>query len=198
MTRRIAVLGGTFDPFHRGHLAIALQARDLLRAEETWIIPARLPPHRPPAVASPEDRLAMIEAVVAGQPFLRACDLEIRRPGPSYTVDTLAELAAGHPGCEFWLVLGADAAREIRRWHRAEELLERGRFLLVNRSGVAEIDPAEAQALGFAPERTIVGHVDSPPISATEVRARVARGEPLDDLVPPPVAEIIRQRGLYR
>jgi nicotinate-nucleotide adenylyltransferase len=195
---RAAVLGGTFDPIHRGHLAIAEQVRAELAAAEVWLVPTGLPPHRGPASASPEDRLDMCRAAAAEHPGMRVLDLEARRPGPSYTVDTLAELEAGRPDAEVWLVLGADAAREFPTWHRREALERQARFVLVNRTGVEGLDAAEAAGLGFDPGRTRIVAVVSPQISATEVRRRVQLGEGLEELVPPAVAAIILERGLYR
>ncbi|HEX3606883.1 MAG TPA: nicotinate (nicotinamide) nucleotide adenylyltransferase [Candidatus Dormibacteraeota bacterium] len=195
---RVVVLGGTFDPIHLGHLAAAEQARDLAGADEAWLIPANTPPHRGATMASSADRLDLVRAAAAGRPRMRVLDLELRRPGPSYTADTLAELAAGHPGTEIWFALGTDAARDMATWHRREEVLESGRFLLLNRGGVGEVDAEEAALLGFHPERTRIVHIDSPPISATEVRRRAALGLPTDGLVPPAVARLIAERGLYR
>lgn len=196
--RSVVVLGGTFDPIHFGHLAAAEQARDLAGADEVWLVPANTPPHRGATMASSEDRLDLVRAASAGRERMRVLDLELRRPGPSYTADTLAELAAAHPGTEIWFALGTDAARDIPTWHRREEVLRTGRFLLLNRGGVGEVDAAEAARLGFDPARTRIVHIDSPPISATEVRRRAAAGEPTDGLVPGPVARLIAERGLYR
>jgi len=195
--RCAVVLGGTFDPIHAGHLAILDQVRRAVGAGEALLIPTATPPHRRPTHAGPADRLAMTEAAAAGLPGVRVLDLEIRRDGLSYTIDTLDELERLHPGVDIWFTAGADAAREVRAWHRAPELLARARFVLVNRSGVPPIDEAEARALGFDPERTRLVRVESPPVSATEIRRRVAAGEPLDDLVPPAVARLIAARGLY-
>ncbi len=119
----VVVLGGTFDPVHLGHLAAAEQARDLAGAEEAWLIPANTPPHRGATIASSPDRLDLVHAAAAGRQRMRVLDLELRRPGPSYTADTLAELAAAHPGTEIWFALGTDAARDIATWHRREEVL---------------------------------------------------------------------------
>jgi nicotinate-nucleotide adenylyltransferase len=198
VTRRVVVLGGTFDPVHLGHLAAAEQARDLLGADEAWLVPTGTPPHRAPAVAPAEDRLAMLRAAVAGRDGLRVLDNEVRRPGPSYTLETLDELEAEHPDTEIWLALGTDAAREIGSWHRRDEVLRRTRFVLLNRGGVGEVDAPEAARLGFDPERTRIVHIDSPPISATEVRRQAAEGEGTEGLVPPRVARLIADRGLYR
>ena len=195
---RAAVLGGTFDPVHRGHLAVAEQVGAELGAAEVWLIPTRLPPHRGPAEASGQDRLDMCRAAAAGHPGLTVLDLELRRPGPSYTIDTLAELEAWRPGVEIWFTLGADAARDFAGWHRRHVLERTARFVLVNRTGVDDLVEAEAARLGFAAERTRIIRVSSPPISATEVRRRAAIGEGLEELVPAGVAAIIRERGLYR
>jgi nicotinate-nucleotide adenylyltransferase len=198
VTRRVVVLGGTFDPVHCGHLAAAEQARDLLGAEEAWLIPTNHPPHRAATAAPAEDRLAMLLAAVAGRDRLRVLDLELRRPGPSYTAETLDQLGAEHPDTEIWFALGTDAAREIGSWHRRDEVLARARFLLLNRGGVGEIDAGEAARLGFHPERTRIVHIDSPPISATEVRRRAAEGRSSEGLVPGPVDRLIAERHLYR
>ena len=195
---RIAVFGGTFDPFHLGHLAVAEQARDGVLADETWVVPAGVPPHRGPVIAGPDDRLAMCRAGIAGRPRMAALDLELQRPGPSYTVDTMRDLAATHPGVQLWVVLGADAARQMGEWHGAAELLATYYFVLVNRAGEAPIRHAEALGLGFLPERTRVVGIDSPDISGTEIRRRVVGGESLEGLVSPAVAALIEERGLYR
>ena len=195
---RVAVFGGTFDPFHLGHLAVAEQAREGVLADEVWVVPAGVPPHRGPVLAGAADRLAMCRAAIEGRPRILTLELELQRPGPSYTVDTMRDLGAAHPGVQLWVVLGADAARQTSGWHGAAELLGEYHFVLVNRAGEAAIRHAEAIALGFLPERTRVVGIDSPDISGTEIRRRVAGGEPLDGLVSPAVATIIEQRRLYR
>lgn len=194
---RVILLGGTFDPVHCGHLAVAAQASRLLDAEQVWLVPAGIPPHREATLASAADREAMVRAAVVGRADLRIADVELRRDGPSYSSDTVAALAAAHPDVEQWFLLGADAAREIGGWHALGRLLEIVRFVLVNRDGVGTLTLAEAVRLGFDPARTRVVRVDSPPISATEVRRRVAAGLPLDGWVPEAVAAIIAARGLY-
>jgi nicotinate-nucleotide adenylyltransferase len=196
--RRVVVLGGTFDPIHAGHLAILAQVRAALDADEAWLLPASLPPHRRPAHADAEDRLALARCAAEELDGVRVLDVEVRREGPSYTIDTLDELERLHPGVELWFVLGADAARDIGTWHRAAELLDRARFVLVNRTGVAPLDEGEARALGFDMSRTRVVHVASPPVSATEVRRRVAAGESVAGMVPASVVRMIASRGLYR
>jgi nicotinate-nucleotide adenylyltransferase len=195
---RIAVLGGTFDPFHLGHLAVAEQARDALGAGEAWIVPAAIPPLRPAPAASFASRLEMARAGTAGRDGLRVLDLEAGRPpAVSFTVDTMRDLARRHPDAELWTVLGADAARSIGRWERAAELLAEQRFALVNRAGEERIAQPEAVALGFAPDRSRLIEIVSPGVSATLVRERVGRGEPVDDLTGPAVAGLIAASELY-
>ncbi len=195
---RIAVFGGTFDPFHLGHLAVAVQAREGILAEETWIVPAGVPPLRGPVDASAADRLALCEAAVAGVARLRVLDMERRRPGPSYTIDTMGDLAGAHPDRELWIVLGADAARQTGEWHGAVELLAGFHFVLVNRAGERLLHQPEALELGFHPDRTRIVAINSPDISATEIRRRAGAGEPLTGLVSPAVERLIVDRALYR
>lgn len=194
---RAVVLGGTFDPIHLGHLAVAAQAREALEADAVWLVPAASPPHRQTPRASSGDRLAMVAAAAAADPTLQVVDVELRRGGPSYTVDTVVELAALYPAIEQWYLLGADAAREIGTWHNLRDLLRLARFVVVNREGVGELTAPQALALGFVADRLRVIRVESPPISATDVRVRARSGEPLDGLVPAAVARIIAARGLY-
>ncbi|MGD0834428.1 MAG: nicotinate (nicotinamide) nucleotide adenylyltransferase [Candidatus Dormibacteria bacterium] len=196
--RRVAVFGGTFDPFHLGHLAVALQAREGILAGETWIVPAGTPPHRGPVEAAAADRLEMCRLGIGDRPGLRVLDLEILRPGPAFTVDTMRDLTIANPGVGLWVVLGADAARQIGTWHRSSELLAGYHFVLVNRTGEASIRHDEAIRLGFHPERTRVLGIDSPDVSASEIRRRVRAGESLDGLVSAAVAALIARRGLYR
>lgn len=196
--RRIAVLGGTFDPFHLGHLAVAEQARLALLADECWIVPAAVPPLRDAARARYEDRLAVCAAALAGRKDLRAVDSERDRGGVSYTFDVMERLAAAHPDAELWTVIGADAVRRLPEWDRAADLVATGRFCIVNRSGAPRIAWAEAVELGLPPERTRLVEIDSPDISATEVRRRVAAGEEVASLVGEAAARVIEERGLYR
>lgn len=195
---RIAVFGGTFDPFHLGHLAVAVQARQGILADETWIVPAGVPPLRGPVDASAGDRLAVCEAAIAGVERMRVLDLELRRPGPSYTIDTMRDLAAAHPDRELWVVLGADAARQMPEWLGAAELLATFHFVLVNRAGERLVHQPEALELGFRPDRTRIVAIDSPDVSATEIRRRARAGEPLGGLVSPAVERLIVDRALYR
>ena len=133
--RRVAVLGGTFDPVHLAHLVAATGARDAIGADEAWLVPARAPALRDEPLAPPHLRLAMLETAVRATPGLRIVDVELRRPGVSFTIDTLEALRAGGPADEAWWVVGADAARHIHEWHRSDELLGMIRLAIVQRAG---------------------------------------------------------------
>lgn len=196
----VLVFGGTFDPVHNGHLAIARQARVATRAGAVWFVPAAIAPLRDPPRARPEERLELLQAAcsVWGEPGMAVLDLAIRRGGVSYTADVMDELRSEFPERDLSILIGADAARTIAQWHRADDLLGKERFVIANRSGPPPLTPAEVSRLGYAASRTTLLTIDSPDISASGVRARCARGELLDGLVPPVVAALIASKGMYR
>jgi nicotinate-nucleotide adenylyltransferase len=196
--RRVAVLGGTFDPVHSGHLAMAVAVREAIGASEAWLLPARIPALRGEPVAPAGLRLAMLEAAVRGIPRVRVVDLELRRPGVSYTIDTLAALAAADASTQPWWILGSDAVRHIGEWHRSAELRDIIHLAVVQRDGEPRFEQAEVGALELHSGRTVVLDIWPPAVSASEVRARVAAGEPVGGLVPAAVADIIAASGLYR
>jgi nicotinate-nucleotide adenylyltransferase len=187
----LGVFGGTFDPIHMGHLAVARQAREQLDLDSVLLVPSFLPPHREAAAAAPEDRLAMVRLAVRDRAGLEAEDAEVRRGGVSYTVDTLRELGRMRPGSDLVLLLGDDAAREVGDWHDPDALPGLARLAVFNRTGSVPAAPA------LLPAGALRLEVDSPDISATAVRARLARGEDLDGIVPASVLEYIHERGLY-
>ena len=194
----IGILGGTYDPVHIGHLAAARQLRNEAGLEQVWLVPNAHPPHRSAApVAGPQDRMRMVEIAVADQPGLVGSRIEVDRGGISYTIDTMRELARSMPGERFELLLGSDAALRIRTWHEAEALLKEVSFTIFNRPDTS-IALSTLHELGFSPARTRLVHLDTPAIAAHQVRDRLRRGAPIDDLVPPGVADYIRAHGLYR
>ncbi len=154
--RPILVFGGTFDPVHNGHLAIADQAREATDAEAVWFVPASLAPLRDPPRATPEERFELLEAACAGwgSGGLTVLDIAIRSGGVSYTAEVMDALRAEHPGLDLSVLIGADAARTIHSWHRAGDLLRSERFVIVNRTGSQPLDPVEMGTLGFAASRT--------------------------------------------
>jgi nicotinate-nucleotide adenylyltransferase len=192
------IMGGTFDPVHNGHLAAARQLRELADLDEVWLMPNATPPHRTAApVASADDRLRMVQLAVDSQPGLVPSALEVDRGGISYTIDTVRELVRAFPDRPFAILLGSDAALQIRRWHDADALLDEARFVIFNRPETT-LAPQTLHELGFEPARTQIVHLDTPTIAAHQVRDRLARGAPIDDLVPAAVADYIRTHHLYQ
>ena len=197
MSRRIVLYGGTFDPVTTAHTVVADQAQQLLQPDEFWFVVDNAPGRRKRVHAPAPLRLAMVAASVADDPRFRVVDIEIRRGGVTYTAETMDALHTSYPADRFELLVGADSARTINSWRDAGRLLEREWFDIVNRSGEQPLTLEEAAALGYAPARTQLLEIASPKLSASDVRRSVARGDPLDGLVPEPALEVIRREGLY-
>lgn len=196
----ILVFGGTFDPVHCGHLSIARQARERTGAQATWFVPAALAPLRNAPQATAAERLELLEAACAADGDGRevVLDAAVRRGGISYTADVMDALRAEHSDRRLAVLIGADAARTINQWHRAADLLRIEHFVIVNRTGPPPLDADEVAGLGYSIARTTLLSIDSPDISASEVRERTARGESLTGLVPDVVASLIAAKGMYR
>jgi len=196
---RVGVYGGTFDPVHIGHLAIAEEVRWALALQQVRFVPAALQPLKgvPPG-AAPVQRLAMIRLACADNPAFVPDDLELRRPPPSYTVETLEHLRARFgSGVELWFIVGADAARELPRWRRVADLVTIARLAIVERPGHAFDPIAFEQAVPAGVGRYVLlqgPHLD---LSSTEIRRRVATGRPVRYLVPEAVRQYIADQGLY-
>jgi nicotinate-nucleotide adenylyltransferase len=208
------VLGGTFDPVHYGHLELAREVAAAAALAEVRMIPAGDPPHRRTPAASALQRLAMVELALDGYRGLTADSREIRRAGRSYTVLTLEELRAEYPDDALALLVGADAFLDLPNWHRFRELFELAHVIVVARPGIAfdgALPPALApewarrhagttDALSVAPAGAIVRVAITPrPISASAIRAALARGEAdaVRGLLPPPVLAYIERNRLY-
>jgi nicotinate-nucleotide adenylyltransferase len=192
---RIGVLGGTFDPPHHGHLVLARSAAHQLGLDRVLLVPASSPPHKPGGPTLPAaERLGLVQAAVAGDPVLEASGLEVERPGPSYTVDTLERVARDNPGADLWFILGADQMALFASWERPQRIAEIARLAVARRAGAdrAAVTPAEG-----SPAAGRVDVVDMPevPISSTLVRERLAGGCDVTDLVPPAVASMLRTGG---
>src|SRR5207237_1491024 len=189
---RLGVFGGTFDPVHNGHLAAAVNARRALSLDRVLVIPARHPWQKQDRQLAPaEARLAMLEAAMADVDGVEISRLEIDRPGPTYTADTVEELHRRFGEAELFLIVGADAASEIARWDRPEVMRDLATIVIVSRADIAQP--------GAPGPEWRVEHVRIPPlaISSTELRQRAARSDPLDGLMPPAAIRCLRERGLY-
>jgi nicotinate-nucleotide adenylyltransferase len=186
---RYGILGGSFDPIHRGHVAAAEAVRAHRGLHKVFLVPAADPPHKTGCVASFADRVAMARLAVAGRPRLEVLDLEGDRPGPSYTIDTVHALQERWPGAEFELLVGTDMLVDLPTWHRSAELRAAVHVVAFARPGVAR--PADTVPCAW---------VEVPPVavSATEVRRRLAEGKDVTELLDPAVFTYIRRKGLYR
>lgn len=189
---RIGVFGGTFDPPHVGHLVTAVDVRHALGLDVVLLVVANVPWQKVDAraVTPAVDRLAMVRAAVGGVDGLEASAIEIERGGPSYTADTLEDLVRRHPGAELFLVLGSDAAAGLPTWERVEDVRRLATVVVVDRPGGSAVAPPA----GWRWQRVEVPRLE---VSSTDLRARVADRRPLDFLLPAPVIDCIRRRGLY-
>jgi nicotinate-nucleotide adenylyltransferase len=219
MTAPLGILGGTFDPIHLGHLALAREVREALDLAAVRIIPAGDPPHRAAPVATAAHRLAMVQLAVEGCPGLEVDDREIERPGRSYTVLTLAELRAEMPPRPLALIVGADAFLGMPTWHQWEALFDLAHVVVVARPGIAleghlpeplarewaRRHTTDAAAIAAGPAGAIFVQAVTPhAISASAIRAAIAAGNSvarhlqIGTLLPPAVLAYIDRNQLYR
>jgi nicotinate-nucleotide adenylyltransferase len=191
-SERVGVFGGTFDPVHVGHIVAAVEARRALALDRVVLVPAGDPWQKRGTVEAPAaDRLAMVRAATVGIAGLDVSPLEVDRQGASYTYQTLEALCA--PGRSLFLIVGADVAATMRSWVGIERLPALATLVVVDRAGDRPHD--DGLPPGWACERVSIPRLD---VSSTELRARAARGWPLDGLVPPGAVRIIAERDLYR
>jgi nicotinate-nucleotide adenylyltransferase len=183
--RRIGIYGGTFDPIHIGHLILAREAREQLELERVILVPTALSPFKKPPHASAEARLTMLRAAVEGETAFTVDDCELRRPPPSYTIDTVLQIREQKPSADICLLIGEDNVADLNKWHRFSELEKLVHFVVLDRGSV------QAEG-GYDVVRRKID------ISATDIRQRIASGRSIRYLVPPAVEEIIRRENLYR
>lgn len=194
---RVGVLGGTFDPIHVGHLSAAAAAIECARLDRVVFMPTGQPPHRPAAAASPEHRLEMTRLATAGDVRFAVSDIELRRPGVSFTSDTLRELHALDPDRELFLILGWDAARQFSTWHRPEGVRELATIVVVARPGSASPQQADLEAAGLGGDRVILCLERTPDVSASAIRDDIKNGRSIEGMVPPAVERYIATHHLY-
>lgn len=192
--RRLGLLGGTFDPPHLGHLAAALAVQTQVGLDEIVLLVANEPWQKvgDRQVTPAQVRFEMTEALVEEIPELRADDREIRRGGPTFTVDTLEEIHAEHPDTEIFLIVGADTASRLETWHRASDVVRLSTIVKVNRDNSTKV------ATEFLRDARLVNVTMTPvDVSSSAIREAVAHGESIDSLTSSSVATIIRDRSLY-
>jgi nicotinate-nucleotide adenylyltransferase len=210
---RIGIMGGMFDPVHRGHMLLATRAREWAALDHVRLIPTGTPVHRDQSQASAAQRIAMLELAAAAHVELQVDAREVRRDAPSYTYDTASALRAENPGAALFLLLGLDAFTAFDTWHRWQDLLglvhllvavrpgyryescrlDRGFREVVNDRRTATADAAAQRTAG----RILMAELDLPDISSTQVRRMVRKGEDISALVPPGVADYIAAHKLY-
>jgi nicotinate-nucleotide adenylyltransferase len=197
--QRIGVLGGTFDPPHLAHLALAVAAREVLRLDRVIFVPAGDPWRKAGRGVSPAAmRLELVRAAVEALPWAEVSDVEVRREGPSYSQETLAELAG--EGTALWFILGADALADMPHWHEPQSIVALARLAVARRPGAQGplVPQALRERVSGIEDRIDVVPMEEIDISATEIRRRLAGGEPTHDLLAPAVRALIDERGWYR
>lgn len=200
MAKRIGIMGGTFDPIHAGHLITAECVRAALGLTTVLFIPAAQPPHKQGRVVTPaQHRYVMTQLAACSNPHFRVSDIELRRQGPSYTIDTVRELQQIYPAdTVFYFIIGADAINELATWHEVDALLTLCHFVTATRQG-SELNVTGLTARFGAAGMAHIHPVATPQleISSTAIRERVRAGLSIRYLVPQAVREYIEKEGLY-
>jgi nicotinate-nucleotide adenylyltransferase len=195
---RTGILGGTFNPPHIGHLVCAQEAYRELELDRVMLIPARIPPHKPVEdEPGPEHRLALCQLATQDDDRFTVSELELRRDGPSYTVDTLEELSSQKPSNELFLIVGGDIAAGLPQWHRPEGVLELATLAIAKRRGTARTTVEEALSTLRGGDKARFFQMPRVGVSSTMIRRRVAAGQPIRYLVPDRVVEYIERHQLY-
>lgn len=194
---QLGLFGGTFDPIHIGHLILAEQCREACRLDKVWIVVANEPPHkRGGDRTAVHHRLEMARLAVAGDPSFEVSEIEARRTGPSYSVDTLAQIRAERPQDELFFLIGGDSLVDLPTWREPDRIAQMATIVVANRPG----SPAEIPSSSiFGPDSHPLQYVTIPPIgiSSTDLRRRMAEGRSIRYMVPKPVQAYIEAHGLY-
>lgn len=187
---KIGILGGTFNPIHIGHLILAEEAREKLALDKIIFVPTYLPPHKDNSdIAAAEDRLTMVEVAISGNPYFSVSDLEIKRDGRSYTIDTIKELKIRYPKDDLYFIIGSDLLKYLQEWKDLTEIIKIVKFIAATRPGY--------------PLEKIPSHISTLPIRAVdisgfEIRKAIREGKSFRYLVPEEVFDYINKHGLYR
>lgn len=196
---KIGIFGGTFDPVHYGHLLLAETCREQLELHVVRFVPAGSPPHKTGnAITDGHTRADMLKLAVSGYPEYQIDRREIRRQGPSFTVDTLTEFRSEHPDDELFFLMGADSLVEMPTWRQPERIVELATVVAVNRPGVAlPTTAALEKQIGRLADRVRVISMPGTDLSASALRQRVRDGRPLRFMTPKAVEAFIRQHDIY-
>lgn len=199
MTAKIGIMGGTFDPIHNGHLEVAKSVAAQLGLERVLFIPTGNPHFKlDKKVTDAHTRAQMVELAIAGCPDFEIDMCEVERPGVTYTADTLEELTERNPKAVFYFIMGADSAKTLVHWRRAQRVAELCRIVVVQRPGESAEETERAFENSTFHIDALFVDVPQVDVSSTEIRGRVARRESIANLVPASVADYIEQAGLYK
>ncbi len=191
--RRIGILGGTFDPIHLGHLVLAEQSREKLRLDRVIFIPSASPPHKTRQKLSlAQDRFRMTKLALAGNPKFSVSDMELKRDGLSYTVDTLKELKRIYRNSDIYFLTGSDVLDEIHTWKEPEQIYKQAKVVIAIRPGFDRFDPENHIA-----QKSIIVPITGVDVSSTQIREKVRKGKSIRYLVPVKVEEYIIRKKLY-
>lgn len=191
---RVGILGGTFDPIHAGHLLIAEQAIKQVRLDEVWFVPAKAPPHKAGQnITSINHRVKMVQLAILSHPYFRLSEIELMRPGPSYTVDTVNLLVQSYPNIEFYLIMGADTVKDLPNWHKIKEIIKQVEIIGVYRPSVNVGDLPQ-----WIKERLIwIQEEIGIHVSSTYIRENIADHHLLQYVLPNNVYQYIKENRLY-
>jgi len=193
-SKKIGIFGGTFNPPHIAHLVAAESVRDHLKLDKVLFVPAAIPPHKvDEKIISAELRLEMVTLAIKDNPAFEVCDIELRRGGASYSIDTIIELKRKFPGDDFFFIMGIDLLNDFYSWKNPEKLLDECNVVVMDRPGFSG-ESVDKKLL----RRVEIVNVPSMDISSSEIRRRVRFGKSIKFLVPPAVEDYIRANSIYR
>lgn len=198
--KKTGILGGTFDPVHRGHLQMAEAAFRQAGLDQVLFMPAKVPPHkRGRSITAAAQRADMIRLAIGERPGFVYSDFELQREGTTYTADTLQLLQDSHPEQEYYFILGGDSLFHLEEWYHPEKIMERSVLLAISRYGISRERMNQQVEMLTAKYHARIQIVEMPrmDISSSEIREYVRRGQSIDGLVPGQVADYIRRHGLY-
>jgi nicotinate-nucleotide adenylyltransferase len=195
---RLGLFGGTFDPVHLGHLILAEQCREACKLDRLWFVVAGSPPHKPGERTAQSHRLEMVRLAIAGHPVFEVSELEARRPGPHYSIDTLRAVRRDHPDDELFFLIGADSLVDLPTWRDPAGIARLATIVVVNRPGIEQVDPAGLPDLGEGVHPFEVVTIPPIGIASNDLRRRLKEGRSIRYLVPRAVEAYIEAHGLYR
>lgn len=196
---RLGLFGGTFDPIHYGHLILAERAREAVGLDEIWFVVAGAPPHKPAGRTPAADRVEMVRIAIAGNPAFAASELDVRRPGPHYSVDLLEIVREQRPADDLFFLIGADSLRDLPGWRQPDRIAAMATLVVANRPGVSvEVGPEVVRALGPEARAPIGVAIPEIGIASREIRQRLAEGRSVRYLLPRGVEAYIQAHGLYQ